>query len=182
MTAQHATARPDSLASLLVRASALGLTARPALETDRAFLAEVYASTRAEEIAVVDWSAEEKAAFLQMQFDAQDHHYRAHYGDAERLVLMHGGKRIGRLYAERWPSEIRVIDIALLPSWRGMGLGAAVMRDVMAAASAEGRGVGIHVESFNPAMRLYERLGFTPAGEKGVYLLMRWQPGETSAE
>jgi ribosomal protein S18 acetylase RimI-like enzyme len=36
--------------------------------------------------------------------------------------------------------------------------------------------VRIHVEHRNPAKRLYERLGFRPAADRGYYLLMERAP------
>jgi predicted GNAT family acetyltransferase len=51
-----------------------------------------------------------------------------------------------------------------------------LMRNVLAAAAAEGQAVSIHVEIFNPAMRLYERLGFRQIDTYGVYHLMEWRP------
>jgi ribosomal protein S18 acetylase RimI-like enzyme len=35
--------------------------------------------------------------------------------------------------------------------------------------------VTIHVEVFNPALRLYERLGFKKVAENGPYHLMEWR-------
>lgn len=87
---------------------------------------------------------------------------------------MRGGKDIGRLYLERWPSQHRIIDIAFLPTHRGQGLGAALLRDLLDEAAIAGKAVSIHVEKFNPAMRLYRRLGFKTEEDKGVYDLMRW--------
>jgi ribosomal protein S18 acetylase RimI-like enzyme len=69
-------------------------------------------------------------------------------------------------------SEIRIIDIALLPDYRGCGFGSRVLREILEEADTARRKVSIHVEMFNPARRLYERLGFEPAGEYGIYLLL----------
>ena len=85
-----------------------------------------------------------------------------------------GGEDIGRLYLERWPTQHRLIDIAFLPPHRGKGLGEALLRDLMDEAAAAGKAVSIHVEKFNPAMRLYLRLGFKTEEDKGVHDLMRW--------
>ncbi|MEM7497421.1 MAG: GNAT family N-acetyltransferase [Pseudomonadota bacterium] len=167
---------PAPIADCLFRARAAGLAVRVEGPGDREFLAALYASTRADEIAAVPWSAEEKAAFLAMQFEAQDQHYRTHFRGAERLIVTLDDAPAGRLYAERWPAEIRVIDIALVPNMRGRGYGTALMRDVMDVAAAEESSVGIHVETANPAMRLYRRLGFEPREDKGIYQLMRWEP------
>jgi len=52
---------------------------RPIRPDDAAFLYEVYASTRTEELAVVDWDAAQKAAFLHQQYAAQHQFYQEHY-------------------------------------------------------------------------------------------------------
>ena len=72
--------------------------------------------------------------------------------------------------------EIRLIDIALLLEHRNAGIGARLLQDLLAEAAQAGKPVRIHVEKFNPALRLYERLGFTPIEDQGVYLLMQWSP------
>jgi ribosomal protein S18 acetylase RimI-like enzyme len=66
------------------------------------------------------------------------------------------------------------MDIALLPPFRGQGIGAGLLRPLLAEGADAGRSVSIHVEQSNPAMSLYRRLGFVPVGEHGVYILMRW--------
>src|SRR5450755_1226764 len=101
------------------RAADAGLTFRRIVDADLPFLARVYASTRAEELAVTDWPEEQKAAFLESQFRAQHAHYQKYYPRADWLVTTLGGEDIGRLYIERWPSQHRIIDIALLPEHRG---------------------------------------------------------------
>jgi ribosomal protein S18 acetylase RimI-like enzyme len=160
------------------RAAVMGLTFRRIADDDQAFLAQVYASTRVEELAVTDWSEEHKAAFLQAQFLAQHAHYQRYYPNADWLVTAHGREDIGRLYIERWPTQHRIIDIAFLPAHRGAGLGTALLGDLLDEAAAVGKNVSIHVEKFNRAMRLYRRLGFTTEEDKGVYDLMRWSaPG-----
>ena len=157
-----------------LRAAESGLNFRRITDADLAFLARVYASIRAEELAVTDWSDERKAAFLDHQFQAQHAHYQRYYPNADWLVTAHQGRDIGRLYIERWPSQHRIIDIAFLPEHCGKGFGAALLGDLMDEATAAGKAVSIHVEKLNPAMRLYRRLGFVTEEDKGVYDLMRW--------
>ena len=158
------------------RAAAVGCSFRRITDTDLPFLAMVYASTRADELAPAPWSDADKAAFLDAQFRAQHAHYQTYYPDADWLIVSHQGAGIGRLYIERWPSQHRIIDIALLPVHRGKGLGEALLRDLMDEAAGVGKAVSIHVEKQNPAMRLYRRLGFVTEEDKGVYDLMRWKP------
>jgi ribosomal protein S18 acetylase RimI-like enzyme len=156
------------------RSAAAGLTFRRIADADLPLLARIYASTRTEELAPLPWSDAQKAAFLDMQFRAQHTHYQKHYPDADWLIVMQGGNEIGRLYLDRLADRHCIIDIALLPDDRGHGLGEALLRDLLDEAAAAGKGVEIHVEKQNPAMRLYRRLGFTTEQDKGVYDLMRW--------
>jgi ribosomal protein S18 acetylase RimI-like enzyme len=143
---------------------------------DREFLYRVYASTRTEELAVVPWDDAQKDAFLRAQFDAQDRWYREHYTRATYEVITVDGERAGRLYLHRGESEIRIVDIALLPEYRGNGVGTSLIRDLLAEADAAGKRVTIHVERLNPALALYERLGFSVAEDKGVYLFLVSSP------
>ncbi|MCB2154818.1 GNAT family N-acetyltransferase [bacterium] len=156
------------------------LVLRPERETDVPFLQELYASTRADELAQVDWPEEQKSDFLLQQFQAQREHYLKAYSDDEFSIIEFNGKPVGRLYLGRWPSEVRVIDIALLPSFRGMGLGGGLMGNILSEARDAGKPVRIHVEKFNPALHLYERLGFQVLEDKGVYLLMEWSADAVS--
>ena len=154
--------------------SSQGFALRPETDADIAFLMRLYASTREEEMAQVAWSAEQKAAFLAQQFQAQRTHYRTYFADCAFDVIEQGGEPAGRLYLQARQTQLHIIDIALLPGWRRRGTGTAILEALQAAARARGLGVGIMVEKFNPALRLYERLGFTPVADHGVYLEMEW--------
>ncbi len=153
-------------------------TLRPITPEDQELLLRIYASTRADELAAVPWSEQEKQDFLRFQFDAQHKYYQEHFPRAAFDLILKGGEPIGRLYVDRRDDEIRLIDIALLPEHRGGGLGGAIMQGVLAEGRESGRLVRIHVEHNNPAMRLYLRLGFEKIEEQGVYHLMEWRPEE----
>jgi GNAT superfamily N-acetyltransferase len=153
-----------------------GIELRPTTAADREFLVALYGNTRADELRVVPWSEAEKDAFVRMQFDAQDAFYRQRYPDARFLIVLAVGEPIGRLYLARLVDELRVIDIALLPARRGEGTGSALMAWVLRQADRDGVPVTLHVEPWNPARRVYERLGFRLVEERGVYLFMRRPP------
>jgi ribosomal protein S18 acetylase RimI-like enzyme len=68
-----------------------------------------------------------------------------------------------------------LMDIALLPEYRSHGIGTALIKDLMAEAAQAGRPLRLHVEFFNQALRLYERLGFARMGEMGLYYEMEWR-------
>jgi ribosomal protein S18 acetylase RimI-like enzyme len=149
---------------------------RPADEADEPLLRGIYASTREEELALVPWPDEERRAFLTQQFDLQSTHYRTHYADGRFDVVEMEGEPVGRLYVARWNEEIRVVDISLLPRFRGRGIGTELLRELLDEGARTGRRVTIHVEKHNPALRLYSRLGFVPAADLGLYLLMEASP------
>lgn len=149
---------------------------RPIGPEDQPFLYSVYASTRLEELAPLRWSVEQQSAFLMQQFNAQHQYYQANYADAEFLLIVLNIQPIGRLYVDRRADELRLIDIALLPQYRNAGIGSALLGDLLAEAAQAGKPVRIHVEKFNPALRLYTRLGFTVAEDRGVYWFMEWLP------
>jgi len=166
-------------ATLEVESKVLGKVAigyRPVEPEDRDFLCKVYASTRREELAPLSWTDAQKQEFLKMQFEAQDRYYRKQYAGDAFLMIQLDGRSVGRLYVGRWEEEIRIIDIALLPEYRGSGIGSAILSDLLAEAESEGKPVRIHVEKQNPALRLYKRLGFVPIADRGVYDLMQWSP------
>ena len=149
---------------------------RPARPEDRELLFRIYASTREDELRPMPWSDAEKEVFLRSQFEAQDRWWHEHYDDTSWNVIEVDGREAGRLYVSRWPKEIRIVDIALLPEFRGRGVGSGLLRGLLEEGDRSGRPVTIHVEVNNPARTLYERLGFRPVAERGVYVLMRREP------
>ncbi len=154
----------------------MNVALRPVEPGDEVFLYRVYASTREAELAQTGWDETQKAAFLRMQFDAQSSYYEEHYRGAEFSVILFDGTPVGRLYVARWREEIRIVDIALLPEPRGMGIGTRLLRGLVSESETSGKPLSIYVERFNPALRFYERLGFRVAADKGVYLLMKRSP------
>ena len=154
-----------------------GFALRPETEADVPFLRRLYISMRWEELApVTDWTDAQKVAFLESQFGFQRTDYLARYASAAFDVLEAGGVPAGRLYLDRQADQFLIVDIALMPEWRGRGIGTALIEAVFAEARLAGKGVDISVEKFNPAQRLYRRLGFREFAEDGIYWFMHWSP------
>ncbi|ACK66019.1 GCN5-related N-acetyltransferase [Rippkaea orientalis PCC 8801] len=146
---------------------------------DNLFLLDVYSSTREDVQVVIDWTQEQKTAFIQMQFNAQHSYYQEHYSEAEFLIITVENIPVGRLYIERWDKEFRIIDIALLASHRQQLIGSSLLKAILMIAQEEGLAVTIHVENYNRAMNLYHRLGFRKIGNCGLYDLMEWLPSSS---
>jgi len=150
-----------------------GFALRPVCADDDPFLLSLYVSARAPEFAVLGWSEAQMTAFLAGQYRLQAHHYATHYDTSRFAVVSVADRPAGRLLVE-YGDEIRVVDISLLPPWRGQGIGSALLEGVLDEARRTGRAVSLHVDAANPAQRLYARLGFVDTGERhGPYILMR---------
>jgi ribosomal protein S18 acetylase RimI-like enzyme len=157
-------------------ASVDAFSLRPVTPADRELLFAVYASTRIEELEPTGWTDAAKAAFLAQQFAAQDAHYHRHYPDASFDVIVVDGSDAGRLYVDRGGDEFLLVDIALLPAFRGRGVGGAALQAIVAEADAAGVPMIVHVEHSNRARSLYERHGFHEVDDQGIYVLYRRQP------
>lgn len=164
------------LPSFLATAQGLpdGVTLRDEAGTaDIEFIADLYAATRAEELRPLAWGQADKRAFLRQQFDLQRAHYHQHYPGAEWLIAMVDAAPAGRLYLKAGEAEVRLMDVALVEAHRGRGIGTALTRSVLLYADALGLPVSLHVETFNPALRLYQRLGFKTVEVRGIYRFMQ---------
>ncbi|MEQ1515287.1 MAG: GNAT family N-acetyltransferase [Usitatibacteraceae bacterium] len=151
---------------------------RVALPEDRTLLAAIYATTRADELAPLLWNEEQKKAFTDWQSGLQEEHYALHYPKAEFLIIERWGQTdsfrtpVGRIYLERTTSEVRLMEITLLPEFRNLGAGTRVMDALLRYADAVERRVTLHVEPFNPARRMYARMGFATEEVRGLYEFM----------
>ncbi len=141
------------------------------------FLRHVYASTRQEEMAMVDWNEAQKEAFIQMQFEVQSQGYRQQYPTAVWQLILLENEPIGRLIVDRHDDVIKLMDIALLPEYRGQGIGTRLVRELTVEAKLKHIPIRLYVSKINhKAYRLYKRLGFTQIGETGMHIWMEWQP------
>lgn len=151
---------------------------RPIKKTqeDLELLFEIYASTREEEMALSGWGKEEIENFLRMQFGLQHKQYMDSYKKAAFEIVVYDGIPAGRLYVDRREEDIRIIDIALLPKFRRRGIGSSIMRNLICEADQKQATLSLHVEHNNPAMALYEKLGFKKGDITGIYFFMERKP------
>jgi ribosomal protein S18 acetylase RimI-like enzyme len=158
------------------------ITLDPVLASDEPFLYQTFASTRADEMSLTGWNAEQKETFLRMQYEAQRRSYQMQIPEAKYWVIHCDGSAVGRLIIDRTAEEIHVVDIALLPEFRKRGIGSALMEAIMKEASQAGKTVRLHVERFNPALRWYERLGFGVVSSGPIYLEMVWRAPQADVQ
>jgi GNAT superfamily N-acetyltransferase len=146
------------------------ITLRPATGLDEGLFRQIYAESRRTELDQVVWPEGAREAFLRAQFTAQAAHYEQNYPGAEFFVIEYEGRPAGRFYVWRPEAEIRIMEIGLLPEFQGQGIGTALLSQLIEEGRAVGKRVTIHVEKFNPARRLYARLGFREVQDLGIYL------------
>lgn len=157
-------------------AAALGLTLRAATDDDLPFLSALYASTRADELALTGWPEATKALFVVQQFSAQHGDYLKTYPGMERLIVERDSVAIGRIYVDLTSEVCDLIDIAIMPVFRGQGIGGALLIDLLGHAAQGAKPVTLSVIAANPAARLYARLGFKTTEKGSLYNSMTWKP------
>ena len=153
----------------------MSITLRTVTPEDYTFLLEVYASTRAAEMALVPWNDEQKSAFLKFQFDAQASYYREQFPETQFQVIMNDDERVGRLYVVREADRIRILDITILPDRRGRGIGSMLIGELLDEALAANKPLNIWVEQDNPSQNLFSRLGFLVVQEDGYNQLLEFR-------
>ena len=151
---------------------------RAAAPADEAFLRTLYRETRAAEFAALGWSEAQVRSLLDAQFDAQAAGYRARHARAERAIACDADQPVGSLVTALDDEALLLLDLALLPAWRGRGWGSQLLRGVQRRAAAAGVQVRLHVAMGNPALAWYRRHGFVVTGEEGVHVAMAWTPRE----
>ncbi len=127
-------------------------------------------------MALTGWSEQQKEDFLRMQFHLQHTQYLQNYQNATFEIIIYNNEPSGRLYLDRREKEIRIIDIALLHKFRRRGIGSKILKDLIVEADKKKMVLNLHVEYNNPAMCLYEQLGFKKKEDRGVYFFMEWSP------
>ena len=148
---------------------------REATPEDDEFLTRLYGTVRQAELDLTGWNAAQRDAFVRMQFAAQQVHYRTHYPTGVHEIILLDGQPVGRIYWANLKAERHFLDITVLPEYRSRGIGTPLIKRHLDEAAREGKPARIYVESFNPSLRLFERLGFKCAKVDGCLLLMEWR-------
>jgi ribosomal protein S18 acetylase RimI-like enzyme len=145
-------------------------------ETDDSFIESVYASTRQDVLGLTNWPEQQKKAFIIMQSMAQLAEYKKSYPGAAFQIIMYKKKPAGRFYTWENDDEFRLIDITLLPLFRGKGIGSFLLKELIKKSNTTAKKISLHVEPINPALHLYRRLGFIYIKNNGRYFYMERKP------
>jgi len=91
----------------------------------------------------------------------------------EVRIISADGNDVGWLQASELPAEIRLQKFFILPQYQRSGIGSEVLSKLLATWRPTGKKIVLRVLRNNPALRLYERLGFCVVAEAGIVLRMR---------
>jgi len=162
----------------------LDIHLRAAQAKDEAFLRSVHNAGRAWEFAALRGKVEEGVleTVLEQQYSAQHDIYFNSFTLAKYALVEWCGRPIGRLYADFRDAEIRLLDLNILPAYRGRRIGEIVLRGLCGQAAATHVPVTLQVHPFNRARQLYKRLGFKelgtstrPGAGQGTFIEMEWR-------
>ncbi len=149
---------------------------RPERPDDAAFLGALFRSAAP---ALDGLPATQAEALLAMQAGSQAATYRRAYPRARFAVIERSGERCGRLIVACDPVAC-VVDYALLPGVRGIGIGATVLAAVLARIDGP---VQCRVLAGNRAsLAMFRRLRFALIGEEPPFLRLEWRPAAASPE
>jgi ribosomal protein S18 acetylase RimI-like enzyme len=100
-----------------------------------------------------------------------------------KAIDTHSGQVIGAAWLRLFAGEAKgygyvdgetpELSIALSAPYRGKGIGTQLLGHLFEAAGDRYKAVSLSVSADNPALRLYERLGFEPVGKAGTSLTMK---------
>jgi ribosomal protein S18 acetylase RimI-like enzyme len=145
---------------------------RPVHPDDEDFLFRLFCNSVGDELNAL--AGPQRDAILRMQFNAQLQTYNAEFPKADHQIIMLDDRIIGRVLVERTESEHRGVDIALMPEYRSGGIGRMLIQELLDEAAAAGKPFRISVVRTNPALHLYDRLGFKAIGESLTHFMMEW--------
>lgn len=149
---------------------------RPIKQKDELFIQTVYRSTREEELKLTNWTEEQKRFFISMQSAAQLAEYKIKFPNGSFQIIIYKKKDVGRYYTWENETEIRLIDITLLPAYRNKGIGSYLLRELIKRSDKLKKKISLHVEPTNPALQLYLKEGFTHIKDNGRHYYMERLP------
>jgi ribosomal protein S18 acetylase RimI-like enzyme len=152
------------------------VTLREANTEDTRFLERLFYDARRREVAMWEWQPEQEDNFLRMQFDAQRRSYQAAFPDAQDSIVYLDDTMAGHVLVEKKWSEMRLIDISLLEEHRNRGLGTELLRQLQRECEIAGLTLRLQVMQGNPAIHLYQRMGFVQSCADPMYIAMEWFP------
>ena len=159
------------------------LSMRSQTDGDTAFLFDLFASTKAAEMALMPIDGAGRMQLLQMQFRSMTETYRHQYPNARFDIVELDGTPIGRLVTDVRTDCVYYVDIALLAERQGAGIATTLMQAVLEEPRRLGLPGRVKVLSSNTAsLRLCSRIGMTLRADIPPYVELEWSDPSRSGE
>jgi GNAT superfamily N-acetyltransferase len=149
---------------------------RPCTPADDPFLAVVFATTWADQVAALPNQALAQHV-LRIQHIAQEHRFAVRYPGHERYLVVWEDEPAGRLYLHRGADTVQIVDLTLLPAFRSRGIAARIVHDLCDRAADDGRRVSLLVGRRDRRLAdMVTSLGFTRTSQDDLETLYEWRP------
>lgn len=122
------------------------------------------------------WPAEQQEQFLRMQYNLRCNAYTQNHPDASDIVVEVDEVPAGRIILVNDDGYLHLVDIALVPAMRNRGLGTQLIRSIQDIARGQNCKLVLYALVGERAAPLYQRLGFQPVANLGMYVRMEWLP------
>ncbi len=141
----------------------------------------LFAVDKLAEFAAIGLPQPQADELVQMQWRGRTLTYANQYHGAEDWTIsIDEGTPIGRYLLQKTPQGVRMVDFAILPDWRGQGIGTQVLQKLIQSTATNGSVFSLRVEKNNRALNLYKRLGFTIVSSDEISFEMEWKPERTA--
>lgn len=151
------------------------LRLRPERDEDLEFRFRLFCNSRPE-LALLPLEPAARDQLMQLQFRAQTMSYRARFSQARFDIIELDGVAIGRIVVDRLGTAVYIVDQAVTPQYRNLGIGSTIMRALMREAGRAGLSVCLMVSTTNdPSLRLYLRLGFVTVEAGPTHIELEWR-------
>lgn len=140
----------------------LGITLRAATLADEPFLFDLRKATMDEHLKRAGEPTDERA-----------HWERLRYRFNDACIVCCGSEAIGLFKSLRDADEWAIVQLQILPTHQGRGIGAYLVREFLRLVDVAGVPVNLSVLKENPAINLYHRFGFRVINTTDTSLQMR---------
>jgi ribosomal protein S18 acetylase RimI-like enzyme len=159
------------------------MSLRPSRAEDEPFIRQLRGQIDSERLFMNYWHGEQvekvKTQLLDLQYSARHAHQNAIKARAETKenIIEMDSSPAGLFVVSGGRSELRLVEISLLPEWRGKGIGKIIITSTMQECTRTGRRLLLCVEKTNvAAIGLYHSLGFYNIEDSMAHYVMEWSP------
>ncbi len=147
---------------------------RPSTPDDEPFLFSAFCAARCGDFIAAGCTGDHLDLILRMQFRVQQQAYQSRYPESAPDIILATDQQVGTWWVAETADEHRIVDIAILPEFRGKGIGSALVIRLIEKARQTGKPVRSSIAKSNGrSVSFHAHLGFQICGDDGVYIQMQ---------